>query len=111
MSGVHMDETNWREPEKFMLAGWRRDMDDMVSELDKWVPPGSYLTLFNRHPVSLQLMKLAMGGLELPGDDVDSESDAAEPKLTRHFLQYLPSFQHILLAPLALSALLSAGVF
>jgi len=57
-----------KEPERVMLAGWRRDMDDMVNELDKWVPPGSYLTLFNRFSVDKQLQMLAMGGLELPGD-------------------------------------------
>lgn len=57
------------EPEKFLLAGWRRDMDDIVRELDNWVPKGSHLTLFNRHPPALQFKKLAQGGLELPGDD------------------------------------------
>jgi hypothetical protein len=40
-------------------------MDDIVRELDKWVPAGSTLTLFNRLPVDKQILKLQMGGLDL----------------------------------------------
>ena len=64
------------QPERLLLAGWRRDMDDMVNELDKWVPAGSWLTLLNRFPVAKQLQKLAMGGLELPGDPSQSVFDS-----------------------------------
>jgi len=53
------------EPGKYMLAGWRRDMDDIIKELDKWVAPGSTLTVFNRLAVEDQVEKLAMGGLDL----------------------------------------------
>merc|ERR1712166_1103523 len=34
-------------PENILLCGWRRDFDDMIMELDKWVPPGSKLFLLN----------------------------------------------------------------
>merc|ERR1719310_1335170 len=32
-------------PTKTLLIGWRRDIQDMVMELDKWVEPGSQLTM------------------------------------------------------------------
>jgi len=34
-------------PEKVLLAGWRRDFDDFVHELDKWLPMNSSLTLMS----------------------------------------------------------------
>ena len=34
-------------PENILLCGWRRDFDDMIMELDKWVPAGSKLFLLN----------------------------------------------------------------
>jgi len=57
------------DPERFLLAGWRRDMDDIVRELDKWAPPGSYLSLFNRFSCEQQLQLFANGGLTLPPSD------------------------------------------
>ena len=35
-------------PEKLLFVGWRRDMEDMIAELDSSVAPGSQLTLFNQ---------------------------------------------------------------
>lgn len=32
-------------PTKTLLIGWRRDMQDMIFEVDKWVEPGSELTI------------------------------------------------------------------
>jgi hypothetical protein len=60
------------QPETFLLAGWRRDMDDIVRELDKWAPPGSHLTLFNRFSTEKQVKQLANGGMLLPGDGKDT---------------------------------------
>lgn len=34
-------------PMKTLLIGWRRDIQDMIIELDKWVEPGSLLTMLN----------------------------------------------------------------
>ena len=65
-----------KEPERLLLSGWRRDMDDMINELDKWVPAGSFLTLFNLFSIDKQLQKLAMGGLELAGDSSQTIFDA-----------------------------------
>jgi ion channel POLLUX/CASTOR len=35
-------------PEKMLFVGWRRDMEDMIAELDSSVAAGSELTLFNQ---------------------------------------------------------------
>lgn len=60
-----------KAPENILLCGWRRDFDDMITELDKWVPLGSHLTLLNDimdpdeelDPVEYQKSCLAAGGL------------------------------------------------
>jgi ion channel POLLUX/CASTOR len=36
-----------RLPESLLFVGWRRDMEDMIAELDKYVCPGSHITLYN----------------------------------------------------------------
>lgn len=42
---------DWEPPAnpatKTLLVGWRRDIQDMIFELDKWVEPGSRLTMLN----------------------------------------------------------------
>jgi len=35
---------------KTLLIGWRRDMQDMILEVDKWVAPGSYLAILAEAP-------------------------------------------------------------
>jgi len=39
-----------RPKTKNLLIGWRRDIQDMILELDKWVVPGSFLTLLSAGP-------------------------------------------------------------
>jgi hypothetical protein len=39
-----------RPKTKTMLIGWRRDIQDMVFELDEWVVPGSQLTMLSDSP-------------------------------------------------------------
>merc|ERR1711865_751123 len=51
-------------PEKILLCGWRRDFDDLITELDKWVPAGSSLTLLNHHDEAKQKELLAEGGIK-----------------------------------------------
>jgi len=34
-----------RASQRTLLIGWRRDMHEMVTEVDKWAPPGSNLTI------------------------------------------------------------------
>lgn len=57
-------------PTKTLLIGWRRDIQDMVLELDKWVTPGSQLTMLN-HSVTEEDAKpeLEEGGCNLDAGD------------------------------------------
>jgi ion channel POLLUX/CASTOR len=49
-------------PEKLLFVGWRRDMEDMIAELDSSVAPGSQLTLFNQLSLKKrQVLPLPLG--------------------------------------------------
>jgi len=53
------------EPVNLMLIGFRRDLDDMIAEVDKWVQPNSTLMLFCDTPVDQRMKVLTANGLEL----------------------------------------------
>jgi len=53
------------QPESFLFCGSRRDMDDMIDELEKTVAPGSTLTLMSHLDIDEQKERLAEGGLDL----------------------------------------------
>ena len=53
------------EPVNLMLIGFRRDLDDMIAEVDKWVQPNSTLMLFCDTPVDQRMKVLPAHGLEL----------------------------------------------
>eukprot|EP01061_Rhynchopus_euleeides_P006537 TRINITY_DN15575_c0_g1_i2.p1 TRINITY_DN15575_c0_g1~~TRINITY_DN15575_c0_g1_i2.p1 ORF type:complete len:799 (+),score=301.99 TRINITY_DN15575_c0_g1_i2:92-2398(+) len=48
--------------EKVLFVGWRRDLADMLRELDEVVAPGSTLTLFNSVPLAERDIKLEANG-------------------------------------------------
>eukprot|EP00755_Sulcionema_specki_P034224 Sspe_Gene.20976::Locus_7784_Transcript_1_1_Confidence_1.000_Length_2450::g.20976::m.20976/K21866/POLLUX, DMI1, CASTOR; ion channel POLLUX/CASTOR len=50
------------KPEKVLLIGWRRDLGDMLHELDMVVGKGSELSLFNTIPVDEREEKLSANG-------------------------------------------------
>jgi len=52
-------------PEKILLVGWRRDMDDLVEEIDEAVAPGSEVTIFSDIPLVDREGLLKEGGLDL----------------------------------------------
>ena len=52
-------------PEKMLFCGWRRDMADLIRELDDDVPPGSELWLFNEVPIEDRATKLLDKGNKL----------------------------------------------
>merc|ERR1712086_198023 len=60
-------------PSKTLLIGWRRDIQDMVMELDKWVAPGSACTM------------LWDGGYE---HDAGTGTDAAKQELNDNGLYW-----------------------
>jgi ion channel POLLUX/CASTOR len=52
----------YRPPEKILFCGWRRDMSDLISQLDEFVPSGSELWLFNTLPANQRQERLLDGG-------------------------------------------------
>ena len=58
-------------PTKTLLIGWRRDMQDMILEVDKWVNPGSYLAILAEAP-SLADRKSELENADLFVDDPET---------------------------------------
>ncbi|CAM8909815.1 unnamed protein product [Rhodiola kirilowii] len=54
-----------RKPQKILLCGWRRDIDDMIVVLDASLTKGSELWMFNDVPENIREQKLIDGGLEV----------------------------------------------
>ncbi|KAI3948562.1 hypothetical protein MKW92_015942 [Papaver armeniacum] len=53
-----------KEPQKILLCGWRRDIDDMIVVLDAFLAPESELWMFNEVPENDRVKKLTDGGLD-----------------------------------------------
>ncbi|XP_022859461.1 ion channel CASTOR-like isoform X2 [Olea europaea var. sylvestris] len=53
-----------RKPQKILLCGWRRDVDDMIVVLDAFLAHGSELWMFNEVPEKERDKKLIDGGLD-----------------------------------------------
>lgn len=51
-------------PVKWLLMGFRRDLDDMINEVDKWVAKGSTLTMMSAHSTEFRIDVLKSGGLK-----------------------------------------------
>ena len=51
-----------RSPERVLFCGWRRDMSDLISQLDEFVPPESELWLLNQIPADMRKERLLDGG-------------------------------------------------
>ncbi|KAK9904600.1 hypothetical protein M0R45_000564 [Rubus argutus] len=88
-----------RKPQKILLCGWRRDIDDMLVVLDAFLAPGSELWMFNEVAEKEREKKLTDGGLEINRlvniSLVDREGNA----VIRRHLESLPlqSFDSILI--------------
>jgi hypothetical protein len=69
-------------PSKTLLIGWRRDIQDMVMELDKWVAPGSACTMLwdgsYHDPDASREEKLEAGKQELNDNGLDWEGAGVE---------------------------------
>merc|ERR1712166_538091 len=82
-------------PSKPLLIGWRRDIQDMVMELDKWVAPGSGLSMLSDNSTDYRKQDLNDNGLDWEGAghaDMELLSN-----LTVSFLEENPIFQRDLL--------------
>ncbi|XP_027167104.1 ion channel CASTOR-like isoform X2 [Coffea eugenioides] len=53
-----------RKPQKILLCGWRRDIDDMIVVLDAFLAPDSELWMLNEVPEKEREKKLIDGGLD-----------------------------------------------
>ncbi|KAK9058389.1 hypothetical protein SSX86_023231 [Deinandra increscens subsp. villosa] len=54
-----------RKPQKILLCGWRRDIDDMIVVLDAFLASGSELWMFNEVFEGVREQKLIDGGLDI----------------------------------------------
>ncbi|XP_058202384.1 ion channel CASTOR-like isoform X2 [Rhododendron vialii] len=88
-----------RKPQKILLCGWRRDIDDMIAVLDAFLAPGSELWMFNEVLENEREKKLIDGGLDITRlvniSIVNREGNA----VIRRHLESLPleSFDSILI--------------
>merc|ERR1711970_139129 len=70
---------------KTMLIGWRRDIQDMVFELDKWVEPGSQLVMLSDQPSVEDRIKELADNSCVPSEDLKN--------ITVEFQQQNPIFR------------------
>uniref|UniRef100_A0A7N0TW69 RCK N-terminal domain-containing protein n=1 Tax=Kalanchoe fedtschenkoi TaxID=63787 RepID=A0A7N0TW69_KALFE len=88
-----------RKPQKILLCGWRRDIDDMIVVLDASLAKGSELWMFNEVPENIREKKLIDGGLEVDRlMNITLENREGNAVIRRH-LESLPleSFDSILI--------------
>ncbi|XP_020096733.1 probable ion channel CASTOR isoform X2 [Ananas comosus] len=88
-----------RQPQKILLCGWRRDIDDMIVVLDAFLAPGSELWMFNDVPENERDKKLADGGLDFSRlENITLVNREGNAVIRRH-LESLPleSFNSILI--------------
>ncbi|XP_074584187.1 putative ion channel CASTOR isoform X2 [Curcuma longa] len=88
-----------RKPQKILLCGWRRDIDDMIVVLDAFLAPGSELWMFNDVPENERERKLTDGGLDFSRLENISLVNREGNAVIRRHLESLPleSFDSILI--------------
>jgi len=90
------------EPEKqtrsILLIGFRRDLDDMINEIDEWMAPGSTLTSFARGKVEDRIDILMEGGLDAEFDNMKLVHLEGNPVVQKHLEEKLdiPSYDAII---------------
>jgi len=87
------------EAENLLLVGWRRDLDDMIMELDQLIAPGSNLTLFSAYPVHKRLRAMEDGGLNVDNLRNISLTHVVGNQVSRRHLERLKieSFDSVLI--------------
>ncbi|XP_019189182.1 PREDICTED: ion channel CASTOR-like isoform X2 [Ipomoea nil] len=98
VSSIHIARST-KKPQKILLCGWRRDIDDMIVVLEAFLAPGSELWMFNEVSEKERDRKLTDGGLDVSRLEnialVNREGNA----VIRRHLESLPleSFDSILI--------------
>jgi len=87
-----------KEPTSMLLIGFRRDLDDMINEIDKWVAPGSKLTSFAIADPADRMETLIKGGLSTHFKNMTLINLQGNPVILRHLEEKLdiPSFDSII---------------
>ncbi|XP_062090122.1 ion channel CASTOR-like isoform X1 [Humulus lupulus] len=88
-----------RKPQKILLCGWRRDIDDMIVVLDAFLAQGSELWMFNEVAEKEREKKLIDGGLDIERlENITLVNREGNAVIRRH-LESLPleSFDSILI--------------
>jgi len=82
-----------------LFMGWRRDIDDMIIELDGYVGPGSTLTLLSEVPIAQRELALALGGLDVRRlTNVELRHSVGSPLSRRHLSTLdMTSFDSVLI--------------
>jgi hypothetical protein len=83
-----LDVPEFDDPDKgktvnILLVGFRRDLDDMINEIDKWVPKGSTLTSFARQDPEERMQILLDGGLETSFTNITFTNIQGNPVVMR----------------------------
>nr|GLL49321.1 ion channel CASTOR-like isoform X2 [Ipomoea trifida] len=88
-----------KKPQKILLCGWRRDIDDMIVVLEAFLAPGSELWMFNEVSEKERERKLTDGGLDVTRLENISLVNREGNAVIRRHLESLPleSFDSILI--------------
>jgi len=79
------------QPVSILLIGFRRDLDDMINEIDKWVAPGSVVYLFSDTPVDKRMEILMAGGLHDTFNNISLEHYVGNPIFYKDVLKVEPA--------------------
>merc|ERR1712054_281565 len=78
---------------KILLIGFRRDLDDMINEIDQWVAPGSIVYLFNDTPEDERMAILMSGGLNSEFVNIELAHFEGNPIFYKDVLKVEPQFK------------------
>jgi hypothetical protein len=77
-------------PSHILLIGFRRDLDDMINEIDKWVAPGSVVYMFNTTDEEERMDVLLKGGLKTEFDNISLVHYVGNPIFFKDVLKVEP---------------------
>jgi hypothetical protein len=85
------------KPVKMLLVGFRRDLDDMINEIDKWVCPGSELVSMSAIDPEERMQILIDGGLETNFANMTLINVQGNPVMLKDLeVQDIPKFDSII---------------
>jgi hypothetical protein len=79
------------QPVTILLIGFRRDLDDMINEIDKWVAPGSIVYLFSDTEEDKRMEILMAGGLNETFANISLQHYVGNPIFYKDVLRVEPA--------------------